>query len=84
MDALLQQDPDSRVAVETLTTTGLVVVAGEVTTQATIDVQQVVRDVVRKVGYNHGDYGFDADQCAVLISLHEQSPDIAQGVNEGQ
>ena len=84
LDAIYKQDPHSRVAVETLTTTGLIVVAGEVTTKATIDVQSVVRNIVREVGYNKPEYGFDADQCAVLVSLHEQSPDISQGVSEGE
>ena len=84
LDALYEKDPNSRVAVETLTTTGLIVVAGEVTTTAYIDVQRVVRDVVRKVGYDKPEYGFNADDCSVLVSLHEQSPDISQGVTEGQ
>jgi S-adenosylmethionine synthetase len=84
LDSIYKQDPNSRVAVETMTTTGLIVVAGEVTTTATIDVQSVVRDVVRDVGYNNPEYGFDADQCSVLVSLHEQSPDISQGVTEGE
>ncbi|MCK4714183.1 MAG: methionine adenosyltransferase [Candidatus Aenigmarchaeota archaeon] len=84
LDAMFRQDPHSRVAVETLTTTGLIVVAGEVTTKSTIDVQGVVRNIVREVGYNKPEYGFDADQCSVLVSLHEQSPDISQGVTEGE
>ncbi len=84
LDELIKQDPYSRVAVETLTTTGLIVVAGEVTTKGYIDVQSVVRDMVRDVGYSRPEYGFDADQCAVLVSLHEQSPDISQGVTEGE
>ena len=84
LDALFEKDPNSRVAVETLTTTGLIVVAGEVTTSAYIDVQGVVRDVVRKIGYDKPEYGFNADDCSVLVSLHEQSPDISQGVTEGE
>ncbi len=84
LDALYRQDPYSRVAVETLTTTGLIVVAGEVTTKGYIDVQSIVRETIRGVGYDKPEYGFDADQCAVLVSLHEQSPDISQGVSEGE
>ncbi len=84
LDALYEKDPNSRVAVETLTTTGLIVVAGEVTTNAYIDVQKVVRDIVRKTGYDRPEYGFNADDCSVLVSLHEQSPDISQGVSEGE
>ncbi len=80
LDALFKQDPFSRVAVETLTTTGLIVVAGEVTTKGYIDVQGVVRNTIRDVGYDKPEYGFDADSCAVLVALHEQSPDISQGV----
>ncbi len=82
LDAMLSQDPMSRVACETLVTTGLCVIAGEVTTKATVDLQQVVRDVVRDVGYTEADMGISADHCAVLVALHEQSPDIAQGVND--
>jgi S-adenosylmethionine synthetase len=78
LDAMLEQDPNSRVACECLTTTGLVVVAGEVTTEATIDVQTVVRNVIKKAGYTDASYGIDGDHCSVLIALHEQSPDIAQ------
>jgi S-adenosylmethionine synthetase len=84
LDELFKQDPHSRVAVETLTTTGLIVVAGEVTTKGYIDVQSIVRQTIRDVGYNNPEYGFDADQCAVMVSLHEQSPDISQGVSEGE
>jgi len=82
LDALIAQDPMSRVACETLVTTGLVVIAGEVTTKATVDMQQIVRDVVRRVGYTEADMGISADHCAVLVALHEQSPDIAMGVND--
>jgi S-adenosylmethionine synthetase len=84
LDELIKQDPHSRVAVETLTTTGLIVVAGEVTTKGYIDVQSIVRNTVRDVGYDKPEYCFNADQCAVLVSLHEQSPDISQGVSEGE
>ncbi|MEO9309452.1 MAG: methionine adenosyltransferase [Nitrososphaera sp.] len=80
LDEFLRQDPDSRVAVETMTTTGVVIVAGEVTTKAKFDVQQVVRDTIREIGYDKPEYGFDADTCSVLVSLHAQSPDISQGV----
>jgi S-adenosylmethionine synthetase len=83
LDAILTQDPMSRVACETLVTTGLVVVAGEITTNATIDVQDVVRQTITDVGYTRGKFGFDAETCAVLSSIHKQSPDIAQGVDTG-
>ncbi|WP_130472133.1 methionine adenosyltransferase [Candidatus Magnetaquicoccus inordinatus] len=84
LDALLAQDTRSRVACETLVTTGVVVIAGEITTKAVIDYAQVARDVVREIGYNSSAIGFDADSCAVMVTLDKQSPDIAQGVNEGQ
>ncbi len=84
LDEMFRQDPHSRVAVETLTTTGLIVVAGEVTTKGYVDVQNTVRKTIRDIGYNKPEYGFDADQCAVIVSLHEQSPDISQGVTEGE
>lgn len=84
LDAMLKQDPKSRVACETLVTTGLVVVAGEVTTKAYVEIPDIVRETIRKIGYDHDDYRFDADSCGVLASLHSQSPDIAQGVNEGE
>ncbi|MFN3654467.1 MAG: methionine adenosyltransferase [Candidatus Nitrosotenuis sp.] len=80
LDEFLRQDPDSRVAVETMTTTGVVIVAGEVTTKAKFDIQQVVRDTIREIGYDKPEYGFDADTCSVLVSLHAQSPDISRGV----
>jgi S-adenosylmethionine synthetase len=73
----------SRVACETLVTTGLAVVAGEITTSAFVDFQDVVRATINEVGYNRGKYGFDADTCAVLSSIHSQSPDIAMGVDTG-
>jgi S-adenosylmethionine synthetase len=82
LDALFAQDPYSRVACETMVTTGLCVIAGEVTTKATVDMQQVVRDVVRDVGYTEADMGISADHCSVLVAIHEQSPDIAMGVND--
>ncbi len=82
LDALFAQDPYSRVACETMVTTGLCVIAGEVTTKATVDMQQVVRDVVREVGYTEADMGISADHCSVLVAIHEQSPDIAMGVND--
>src|SRR5438552_1113483 len=83
LDAILAQDPLGRVACETLVTTGLVVVAGEITTSASIDVQDVVRQTIAEVGYTRGKFGFDAETCAVLSSIHKQSPDIAQGVDTG-
>ncbi len=81
LDALLAQDPKSRVACETLVTTGLAVVAGEITTRATIDVQDIVRGVIRDIGYTDSSHGYDAHTCAVLSTLHRQSPDIALGVD---
>lgn len=81
LDALLTQDPKSRVACETLVTTGLAVVAGEITTRATIDVQDIVRGVIRDIGYTDSSHGYDAHTCAVLSTLHRQSPDIALGVD---
>lgn len=81
LDKLLEIDPQSRVACETSTTTGLVVLMGEISTKAHIDYQQIARDTIRDIGYTRGKYGFDCDTCAVLTALHEQSPDIAQGVN---
>jgi len=81
LDELLKQDPKSRVAVETATTAGLVVVMGEITTRGYVEFQQVVRDVIRDIGYVKPEYLFDYRTCGVLSSIHEQSPDIAQGVN---
>ena len=83
LDAILAQDPMSRVACETLVTTGLAIVAGEITTSAVVDYQEVVRSTIAEVGYTRGKFGFDAETCAVLSSIHEQSPDIAQGVDPG-
>lgn len=82
LDAMLEQDPDARVAVETSVTTGLVLVFGEVSTTAYVNIQQIVRDTIREIGYTDGKYGFDADNCAVITAIDEQSPDIAQGVDD--
>ena len=83
LDALLAKDPMSRVACETLVTTGLAIVAGEITTTAVIDYQDVVRATIAEIGYTRGKYGYDAETCAVLSSIHSQSPDIAMGVDTG-
>ena len=83
LDAILTKDPVSRVACETLVTTGLAVVAGEITTSAYVDFQEVVRSTINEIGYNRGKFGFDAATCAVLSSIHSQSPDIAMGVDTG-
>ena len=83
LDAILTQDPASRVACETLVTTGLAVVAGEITTSAYVDFQEVVRSTINEIGYNRGKFGFDGETCAVLSSIHSQSPDIAMGVDTG-
>ena len=82
LDALLAKDPMSRVACETMVTTGLVVIAGEITTKAYVDMQRVVRDVIRTVGYTDSLMGISADHCAVMVAIDEQSPDIALGVND--
>ena len=82
LDEMLKQDPMSRVACETCCTTGLVLVMGEVTTHAYVDIQKVVRETVRQIGYDRAKYGFDCDTCGVIVSLDEQSPDIAMGVNK--
>ncbi len=82
LDAILTDDPFARVACETSVTTGLVLVTGEITTKTYIDIQKIVRDTVREIGYDRAKYGFDADTCAVLVAINEQSPDIAQGVND--
>lgn len=84
LDAMLCQDPKSRVACETLVTTGLAVIAGEVTTKAYVDIQEIVRNTIRKIGYTRAEYMFDADSCGIITALHQQSPDIARGVNEGE
>lgn len=82
LDALIEQDPMSRVACETATTTGLVLVMGEITTNAYVDIQKIVRDTVREIGYTRGKYGFDADTCGVITTIDEQSADIAMGVDK--
>ena len=82
LDALMEQDPMSRVACETCTTTGLVMVMGEITTKGYVDIQKIVRDTVREIGYTRGKYGFDADTCGVVVALDEQSTDIAMGVDK--
>ena len=84
LDAMLAQDPHSRVACETLVTTGQVVVAGEITTKAFVDLQDVIRKTIERIGYTKAEYMFDSKSCGILEALHQQSPDIAQGVNEGE
>ncbi len=84
LDAMLAQDPSSRVACETLVTTGLAVVAGEITTKAYVDVQEVIRKTIANIGYTKAEYMFEARSCGIINALHSQSPDIAQGVNEGE
>ncbi|HOQ05664.1 MAG TPA: methionine adenosyltransferase [Anaerohalosphaeraceae bacterium] len=83
LDAMLAQDPNSRVACETLVSTGMVVIAGEITSKAVVDIPQVARDTIRSIGYTDPNIGFDAENCAVLVSLKQQSPDIAMGVDTG-
>ena len=82
LDAIMEADPNSRVACETATTTGLVLVMGEITTNAYVDIQKIVRETVREIGYTRGKFGFDADNCAVITAIDEQSADIAMGVNK--
>lgn len=82
LDAILTQDPQARVACETTVTTGMVLLVGEITTTAQVDIPQVVRQTILEIGYDHAEYGFDGRHCAVLVSLDKQSPDIAQGVNQ--
>ncbi len=84
LDAILTQDPNSRVACETLVTTGMAVIAGEITTRAVVDYPKVVRETIREIGYNDSAMGFDWETCAVLVSIDKQSPDISQGVTEGE
>ncbi len=84
LDAMLEQDPQSRVACETLVTTGLVVVAGEVTSKAYVDIPGVVRETIKKIGYTDPSIGFDHENCAVMVTLDSQSPDISQGVTKGE
>ena len=83
LDAILAQDPVGRVACETLVTTGLAIIAGEITTSCYVDFPKIVRDTIKEVGYTRAKFGFDSETCAVLSSIHEQSPDIAQGVDPG-
>src|SRR5215216_5305008 len=82
LDAVLRDDPNGRVACETLVTTGLVVVAGEITTDCYVDLPRVVRDRIRAIGYDRAKYGFDAETCGVVVAIDEQSADIARGVDE--
>ena len=82
LDALLEKDPMSRVACETCTTTGLVLVMGEITTNAYVDIQKIVRDTVKEIGYTRGKFGFDAETCGVIVAIDEQSSDIAMGVDK--
>ncbi|TVP39658.1 methionine adenosyltransferase [Candidatus Nitrosocosmicus arcticus] len=84
LDSFLSNDPDARVAVETMTTTGVVIVAGEVTSTHKMDVQDIVRNEINDIGYNKPEYGFDGNTCSVLVSLHEQSPDISIGVTSNE
>ena len=84
LDEFLRSDPRSKVACETVVTTGLTVLCGEVKTNSYVDVQQIARDVIKRIGYTKSEYMFDADSCGVISSIHEQSPDIRQGVEEGQ
>ncbi|MBQ7968935.1 MAG: methionine adenosyltransferase [Clostridia bacterium] len=84
LDAMLKDDPKSRVACETVVTTGLVMVMGEITTKSHVDIQTVVRNTIKEIGYTKSDYGFSYDSCAVINSIHEQSPDIAMGVNKSE
>src|SRR5210317_437503 len=83
LDAIIAQDTQARVACETMVTTGMAMIAGEITTSAWVDMPQVVRDTIREIGYNSSDMGFDWQSCAVLTSIDKQSPDIAVGVDEG-
>lgn len=84
LDALIEQDSNSKVAVECLTKTGFVVIAGEISTKANVNYQKIIRETINNIGYNKPEFGFDGDTCGVLLALSEQSPDIAQGINEGE
>ena len=82
LDAILEKDPDARVACETMVTTGLVLIAGEIRTNTYVDMQKVARDTIKEIGYTRAKYGFDAETCAVLVSIDDQSPDISIGVDD--
>ena len=82
LDALMEQDPMSRVACETASCTGFVLVTGEITTEAYVDIQKIVRETVKEIGYDKSEYGFDGNTCAVMVAIDEQSPDIAMGVDK--
>ena len=84
LDAMLTDDPASRVACETLVTTGMAVVAGEITTQAYVDIPGIVRKTICDIGYDNGQFGYDGHTCAVMVAIDEQSPDIAQGVADSE
>src|SRR6056297_4327027 len=84
LDEFLRRDPDSKVACETLVTTGLVVLSGEVKTNAYVDVQETAREVIRDIGYTKASYRFDADSCGVISAIHQQSEDISRGVDRGE
>jgi S-adenosylmethionine synthetase len=84
LDAILTEDPKARVACETMINTGMIILSGEITTSAKIEYNEIAREVVNEIGYNHSDMGFDYESCAVLVALDKQSPDIAQGVDEGR
>ncbi len=84
LDAILAEDPKGRVACETLVSTGLVVISGEITTKAHINYREIAQEAVRRIGYDNSEIGFDYKSCAILTAINRQSPDIAQGVNEGQ
>ena len=84
LDAILAQDPHARVACETLVTTGLCLVSGEITTEAYVDIAETAREVIKGIGYTNADFGFDGKTCGVLVALDAQSPDIAQGVNRAK
>jgi S-adenosylmethionine synthetase len=84
LDAILGEDPNGRVACETLVTTGLAVIAGEITTSAYVDIPRIVRETINGIGYDNALYGFDGNTCGVIVSIDEQSPDIAQGVDASE
>lgn len=84
LDEMLTQDPKSRVACETMVTTGLAIISGEVTTKAYVDIQEIVRNTIKEIGYTKAEYKFDSESCGIITTLHQQSPEIAQGVNEGE